>query len=245
LNNRIDSQGNDLTKNLTNTYDDYNTTDASDPSADGWKKRPFHPKSSAHAAIKDLLLNQIRQDGIPGVRPLDSAPPAPPPPPPPPPKQPPYNDHQPGTGKCNTLVLESWDCGPDTSNLYITMEVYDTTGQTLIGHADKIECGANHPLRLKSKLENELVVTPEHGDNTFGHVAFQLGDVNWTSDDQDHSANAYCDTGGWDPRSGPGCEVNPKGVSVSEAVSEFKFRSINANICVPCRREECNAGFHA
>ena len=40
--------------------------------SNGWRLRPFHPKSGGHAKIKEQVIAALRADGVPGVKPLSN-----------------------------------------------------------------------------------------------------------------------------------------------------------------------------
>lgn len=82
--------------------------------------------------------------------------------------------------------------------------MWDVSGAQ-IGHVDKTKAGAGNTLMMKSKLEKTLEVTPE---NQHDYIQFTLGGQSWaTNKDNDESAPAYCNVGGWAPRSGPVCNI--------------------------------------
>lgn len=125
-------------------------------------------------------------------------------PPPPAPAPAPYvvtggNGAQ--AGKCHVHVSEYEKCGPDKSDLSTEVTIWDVGGNQ-IGFQSVTEAGATNPLPVKSKLEDPLVVTPEHKGN---YVQFALGTENFDSRQHDQTALSWCSTGGWDPREGPIC----------------------------------------
>ncbi|KAI1142332.1 SGNH hydrolase-type esterase domain-containing protein [Hypoxylon sp. FL0543] len=53
----------------------------------GWTARPFHPKWKGHLAMKDLFIQQMKNDKVPGVKGSNAGGSSKPPPPPPPPQE--------------------------------------------------------------------------------------------------------------------------------------------------------------
>ncbi|KAF2689866.1 hypothetical protein K458DRAFT_95905 [Lentithecium fluviatile CBS 122367] len=108
----------------------------------------------------------------------------------------PYAD---APGQCHIHVNEFQLCAEETADLAVEITMWDVGGAQ-IGYQHDTEAGDGHPLKMKSKLEALLEVTPEHrGD----YIQFTLGTESWTSKDNDKGALAYCNTGGWDPRENP------------------------------------------
>ncbi|KAI4098029.1 MAG: hypothetical protein L6R37_006724 [Teloschistes peruensis] len=112
-------------------------------------------------------------------------------PPPPAPAPAPYvvtggNGAQ--AGKCHVHVSEYEKCGPDKSDLSTEVTIWDVGGNQ-IGFQSVTEAGATNPLPVKSKLEDPLVVTPEHKGN---YVQFALGTENFDSRQHDQTALSWC-----------------------------------------------------
>ena len=104
-------------------------------------------------------------------------------------------------GKCHIHVNEIQNCAGDKHNLATEVTIWDVGGNQ-IGYQSITEAGAIDPLSVNSKLEDPLIVTPEHkGD----YVQFSLGTEQFDSRQQDQTALSWCSTGGWDPREGPAC----------------------------------------
>jgi hypothetical protein len=190
--------------------------------------RIFHPKLGGNSAMKDTLLARLRSDKVPGVK--DPAPP------PPPPKQP-Y-----ASGDIHFHVNEYWDCLPDENNLSVEIAMWDSTAPTdshQIGYMARTQAGATQSAQMGSKLEDQLIITPEHqGD----YIQFQLGDLHFKSTDEQDTTQpkkAWCKIGGWDPRGGPTCLTLPvpfRGTSVSNSsvvhdrILMVYFRKINWSV---------------
>ncbi|KAL8812727.1 MAG: hypothetical protein Q9223_002253 [Gallowayella weberi] len=104
-------------------------------------------------------------------------------------------------GKCHVHVNEYEKCGSDKSDLSTEVTIYDVGGNK-IGFQSVKEAGATDPLPVKSKLEDPLIVTPEHQHD---YIQFALGTEKFDSRQHDQTALSWCDTGGWDPREGPTC----------------------------------------
>ena len=104
-------------------------------------------------------------------------------------------------GKCHIHVKEIQNCAGDKHDLATEVTIWDVGGNQ-IGYRSITEAGAIDPLSVNSKLEDPLIVTPEHrGD----YVQFGLGTEQFDSRQQDQTALAWCSTGGWDPKEGPAC----------------------------------------
>lgn len=185
--------------------------------------RTFHPKNGGHTAIKNGMISLLRANKVPGVK--GAAPP-----PPPPPKQP-Y-----ASGQVHIHVKEYWGCLDDANNLSVEIEMWDSTGAQ-IGNIKRTQAGASASAKMGSKLEDQLIVTPEWAQG--GYIQFQLGGLNFnTLNDKDQSKPVYCNVGGYDPSQGPKCVVAiprnppiyyPDAVSIAQmdcffpAVSLFPF----------------------
>ncbi|KAI4121297.1 MAG: hypothetical protein LQ338_006444 [Usnochroma carphineum] len=104
-------------------------------------------------------------------------------------------------GKCRVHVNEFEDCAADEYNLATEVTIWDVGGNQ-IGYQSVKQAGATGPLSVKSKLEDPLIVTPEHQHD---YVQFTLGTENFDSTQQDQTQLSWCSTGGWDPREGPIC----------------------------------------
>ena len=104
-------------------------------------------------------------------------------------------------GKCHIHVNEIQNCAGDKHNLATEVTIWDVRGNQ-IGYQSIKEAGAEDPLSVNSKLEDPLIVTPEHkGD----YVQFTLGTEQFDSRQEDQTALSWCKTGGWDPKEGPAC----------------------------------------
>ena len=164
---------------------------------DGWRLRPFHPRTTGYTSIKNVILTQLKSDSLP------KAPSTPSPRPPPSPQ--PGGSFVPGT--CSFHLDEWQSCADDSNNLFAVITMYDNAkkqiGQTTVGAAasppgDPIN--ANKPLNFKSELPYPLVVTGEHQKD---YVQFNYDGLRFTS--RDTAGKATCNNGGWDPRDGPIC----------------------------------------
>ncbi|KAF2501532.1 SGNH hydrolase [Lophium mytilinum] len=141
-------------------------------------KRVFHPKGTALTQFSDHFMQEIRnhRDEIekPG---------------------PPYEP-----GMCTVHVREYQSCGKNEDSLSAEVEIRDNSG-TVVGTSEgRKAINDNAPLRLSSKLPQDLVITGEHqGD----YVQFTYGSLHWTSGDKKDGDDddAYCILGDWDPRS--------------------------------------------
>lgn len=108
---------------------------------------------------------------------------------------PPPAPYNPGT--CHIHVNEIWTCAGNSDNLLVEITMWDNAGKQ-IGYVKPTEAGATTPLSMTSKLENSLVVIPEHQSD---YIAFSLGAQAWpSSQDQKTNPQTYCNVGGWDPR---------------------------------------------
>ncbi|KAL2060154.1 hypothetical protein VTL71DRAFT_9976 [Oculimacula yallundae] len=114
---------------------------------DSWSGRSFHPKTLGHVAIKDGLIQYLRDSKVPGVK----AAPRP---------SPPLSTQPYASGQVHIHINEYWDCHDNWNNLFVDIDIWDTAG-TLIGHLDRTQAGASASARMGSKLEDQLVVTPE------------------------------------------------------------------------------------
>ncbi|KAI9830702.1 MAG: hypothetical protein M1826_004531 [Phylliscum demangeonii] len=125
----------------------------------------------------------------------------PPTPAPPIPAKPPYEV---GPGKCRIHANEIQICGSATEDLSVEATVFDGAGNQ-IGYVRQTKAGATNPLSINSKLEDGLVIIPEHqGD----YIQFYLGTQHWRSTDTDKDAAVYCNLGGWDPAQGLACGLD-------------------------------------
>ena len=160
--------------------------------SNGWRLRPFHPRTSGYTAIKNAILAQLKTDGLPKAESGSTPTPTPSSTPP---------AYAPGT--CS-FHLDEWEsCLDDSKNLYAQIKMFDNDknviGQTVVDPAtnplgDPINVGDS--LDFQSKLPFALQVTGEHeGD----YVQFNYNGLNFKSTD------SGCSVGGWDPRDGPVC----------------------------------------
>ncbi|KAK2781569.1 hypothetical protein FQN53_000510 [Emmonsiellopsis sp. PD_33] len=168
--------------------------------------RTFHPKDGGHTAMKDGLIAMLRKDKVPGVKqPKRTLPP----------KKQPY-----ASGQMHIHIWEYWGCLDDENNLSVKIQMWDGAGNQ-IGMMERTQAGATGPAHMRSKLENELIITPEWAKG--GYIQFQLGDLQFnTNDDRDENKPVFCRVGGWDPRQGPQCWIAaPPGPPIyySKAVS--------------------------
>ncbi|KAI4197889.1 MAG: hypothetical protein LQ350_005648 [Teloschistes chrysophthalmus] len=130
-------------------------------------------------------------------------------------------------GKCHVHVSEYEKCGPDTSDLSTEVTIYDVGGNKIGFQSVKV-AGATDPLPVKSKLEDLLIVTPEHRGN---YIQFTLGTENFNSRQSDQMALAWCNTGGWDPREGPSCGGRiPQRSSVSTPYFLHEYECIASDL---------------
>jgi len=191
--------------------------------SNGWRLRPFHPRTSGYTSIKDAILAQLKRDGFPKA-PSSNPSSAPP-------------NYAPGT--CSFHLDEVQDCNADSSNLYAHIKMFDNSkaviGETNVDntknpHGDPINTSA--PLNFQSKLPFPLQVTGEHQND---YVQFNYNGLNFASGD------GQCSVGGWDPKQGPSCGAGlfggPHKPAVSPAclsrafadVLKFVFRRVKAN----------------
>jgi len=184
--------------------------------------RTFHPKNEGHTAIKDGLIAMLRSNNVPGVKqatPIQ------------PPKKQPY-----ASGQVHIHIYEYWSCLDNANNLSAQITMWDSTN-IQIGYIARTQAGASASAKMGSKLEDQLIVTPEWANG--GYIQFQLGSLQFdTNADRDSSKSVYCNVGGFDPRQGPECYVevpsgppvyNPNAVSIAQmdcffpAVSSLLF----------------------
>ncbi|KAL8747806.1 MAG: hypothetical protein Q9190_000350 [Brigantiaea leucoxantha] len=167
----------------------------------GWRLRPFHPRTSGYTSIKNAILAQLKSDGLPKA-PSTSTSPRPPPPPPPSPSG---GNFAPGT--CSFHLDEWQSCADDSQNLFARITMYDDAkkqiGKTTIDPTknllgDPINVGDS--LNFQSELPYPLVVTGEHEND---YVQFNYNRLQFKSTDK--TGPAMCTVGGWDPRDGPVC----------------------------------------
>jgi hypothetical protein len=94
----------------------------------------------------------------------------------------------------------------DDANLSVKLDMWNAAGD-VVCHVDSTWAGATEPLQLGTGLQNHdmLVVTPEHRD----YIQFTMGSQSWTSKDNDKMKPMYCNTGSWDPKEGPICQIYP------------------------------------
>jgi hypothetical protein len=140
--------------------------------------------------MKNNIIERLRADGLPGIKPVTSPEPAPVPAP--------YVD---GPDKCHMHIWEYWHCGDDATNLGVKVQIWDAAGQQMV-FTDEIQAGDSSPASIFSPLPKVLVVTAEHRND---YLQFGYGATFWTSKDNDQSKDQWCTTGGWDPREGPDC----------------------------------------
>ena len=102
-------------------------------------------------------------------------------------------------------VNEYWDCLDNSDNLSVQVTMWDAVGGQ-VGYMPRTQAGASASANMGSKLEDQLVITPEWANG--GYIQFQLGALQFnTKDDTDNSKPSYCNWGGWDPREGPTCYI--------------------------------------
>ncbi|KAI9785906.1 MAG: hypothetical protein M1839_008172 [Geoglossum umbratile] len=178
---------------------------SSDSSSSG---RTFHPKAGGHTATKDAMIDLLRKDNVPGVKQATPVKP--------PPKQP-Y-----ASGQVHIHILEYWGCLDNDNNLSVDITMWDSAS-TQIGHMGRTQAGASASAKMGSKLEDQLIVTPEWAKG--GYIQFQLGGLQFnTNDNTDSSKPVYCNVGGYDPRQGPRCYIfvgdqvvfDPKAVAIAQ-----------------------------
>ena len=166
--------------------------------SNGWRLRPFHPRTSGYTSIKNAILAQLKTDGLPKAGSASSPSPSPSASPSPP-------AYAPGT--CSFHLDEWQSCADDSSNLYATIKMYDNNknviGQTNVDPTknplgDPIN--NSDPLNFQSKLPYPLQVTGEHEND---YVQFNYNGLAFKSRD------GQCSVGGWDPRDGPVCGLRP------------------------------------
>lgn len=121
------------------------------------------------------------------------------------PLKPSRDEHTPyvaGPGPCSTHVTEYWSCfGDEAHNLSVEVTIWDVAGNQ-IGYVNRTIFAPTWPLRMKSKLEDLLVVTPQPQNDL---LQFVLGQQNWTSLEDNRYAPAWCEPARWWPRGGPEC----------------------------------------
>lgn len=168
-----------------------------DPS-NGWRLRPFHPRTSGYTSIKGAILAQLKTDGLPKAESATNPSPSPSPSP----SAPAY-----APGLCSFHLDEWQDCEDDSKNLFAQITMYDNNkaviGQTNVDPAknplgDPIN--TSDSLQFQSKLPFPLVVTGEHEND---YVQFNYNGLQWQS--KSPNGGASCSVGGWDPRDGPVC----------------------------------------
>ena len=175
--------------------------------SNGWRLRPFHPRTSGYRSFKNAIINQLKADGLPKAASSNAAdggsggtgggesPQAPP-------SAPAF-----APGRCS-FHLDEWEnCASDDKNLFAIITMYDNNkaiiGQTNVNPdtnplGDPINDAT--PLSFQSKLPFPLLVVGEHrGD----YIQFEYNGLHFTSRDKEGDAN--CSNGGWDPRRGPKC----------------------------------------
>jgi hypothetical protein len=176
--------------------------------------RTFHPKIGGHSAIKEAMIAMLRNNKVPGVK--QAAPN-------PPPEKQPY-----ASGQVDIHINEYWSCLDDANNLSVEITMWDSTG-TQIGYMNRTQAGASASAKMGSKLEDQLIVTPEWAKG--GYIQFQLGSLLFnTNDDRDKSKPTHCNVGGYDPREGPRCFIphppgaptyDPKAVAIQQIDCSF------------------------
>lgn len=109
-------------------------------------------------------------------------------------------------GICSFHLNESQSCGPDESNLFGSVVMFDNHGAIIGETARKDDQPYGSPMNhgesyfFDSELGKPLIITGEHrGD----YVQFEFDGRGWTN--KDESGEAKCDTGGWHAKRGPYC----------------------------------------
>ena len=112
------------------------------------------------------------------------------------------------TGICTFHLIETQDCENSGDSLYGNVTMMDNN-KAIIGQSDT---GEDHPLgyamdssnpySFVSKLPQSLVITGEVKND---YVQFAYGGPSWQSNMP--SGGGACTVGGWDPRSGPSCNI--------------------------------------
>lgn len=130
--------------------------------------------------------------------------PSPIPPPEAPPPVAPYvvvGGSGPQIGKCHVHVNEFHSCAGDAFDLSTEVTIWDVGGNQ-IGYQSVKRAGATEPLFVTSKLEDPLIVVPEHQHD---YIQFTLGTENFDSTQHDQTQLSWCSVGDWDPSEGPTC----------------------------------------
>ena len=135
--------------------------------------------------------------------------------------------------KCHVHVTETQNCAGDANNLAVELKIWDAAGNE-IGHQDVKKAGATSPLPVNSKLENPLIITPEHqGD----YVQFSLGSLQFSTKDADTTKDNWCSTGGWDPREGPACG---RFMTISVSILQSRGATVETMLTVTAFVEEAD-----
>ena len=145
----------------------------------------------------------LRDNNVPGIKPAA--------PPPPPPEKQPY-----ANGEIHIHINEFWDCNDASDNLSVQITMWDSTS-TQIGYLPRTQAGASKSATMGSKLEDELIITPEWAKG--GYIQFQLGDLAFDTNIDTLKSNPngvnkrpiHCRVGGYNPRQGPRCFLDGPG----------------------------------
>jgi hypothetical protein len=116
-------------------------------------------------------------------------------------KAPPF---YPGTCSLHLWIYDQWRLIPmmrlddrfKNDRYSITIYISDAENN-IIGGAPRTVAGDPNSLSVKSKLENELRLTPEEWGE---YIQFNLGDMAWRSDNVGGDPRAHCTTYEWDQR---------------------------------------------
>ncbi|KAF2868269.1 hypothetical protein BDV95DRAFT_610231 [Massariosphaeria phaeospora] len=97
-------------------------------------------------------------------------------------------------GHCQVHVQQERLYKPASDKPFgLDVQIYDT-GRSKIGSTAGSPYGPAKPLRMKSKLEAELVITPSSSN-----VTFALGTEKWSTGDVNKEALVYCNIGAYAP----------------------------------------------
>lgn len=78
--------------------------------------------------------------------------------------------------------------------------MWDNDKQRQIGYAKATGFGDGDPFSVKSKLEDELIVTQMYASE---NIQFVLGAQTWASTDKLNDRTPGCNVGGWDGSDNP------------------------------------------
>jgi hypothetical protein len=115
-------------------------------------------------------------------------------------------------------IYQYWGCvGGDENNISVKVKIRDST-DALIGSMDRTQADATTPAHMKSKFEDELIITPKWAEG--GYIQFQLVTFAFnTNSNRNEAEPTHCRCGGFGPGEGPTCWIDTGGFPIEHPVA--------------------------